>query len=511
MPSLRLAEFAISLSLASDLGLGHPLEMVLASCLLSQRLGELVGLSDEELHELYYLALLRHSGCTADAPVASSYFGDDLAVSPGFLANVDPSKPWTMLGFMWRNLLPDQSPLKRVGALPEVLPAFMQAVLAHCEVASQFAARLNLDQHLQQNLLHCSEAWNGSGIPGKLKGEGIPRTVRVLLVAEEAIYVHHFIGADVVVPALKQRGGKTLDPHIAQRFIASAEHLIERSQLGSPTIRHVVLSSEPKPYRMMTDEQLEAGAQAFADFADLKSPHLSGHSACVARLSAESAVRFGLTSSEASLIRRAGYIHNVGQVGVSSGILCKPAPLTETEWERVRLHPYLTGRIFSNSQILNEWGAIASSHHERLDGSGYHRSLPAPMLTPAMRILAAADVYQSMIESRAHRAAFTADQAAGELKRFALAGLLDGDAVNAVLSAAGHRTPEIRRPHVADLTEREIEVLRLVARGLTNRDIAAQLVISQKTVGNHLQNIYMKIGVSTRAAATYFAMQHSLL
>ncbi|MBI3241511.1 MAG: LuxR family transcriptional regulator [Chloroflexi bacterium] len=464
MPPLRLAEFAVALSLASDLGLGHPMEMVLASCLLSLRLGELLGLGDDELREVYYLALFRHAGCTADAPKAASFFGNDLAVSPGFLSNVDPTKPWTLLGFMWRNVLAEQPLVKRVTALPEVLPGFMQAILAHCEVAQLFAARLNLDQRLQQNLLVCNEAWNGSGIPGKLKGEAIPRTVRLLQVAEEAIYAHHFLNPKAVVETIRQRGGATLDPAIAERFCASAEHLIERSRLGSPTIREEVLAAEPGPRALLADSQLEAAAHA-----------------------------------------------DVGRVGVSSGIWCKPGPLAVTEWERVRLHPYYTQRILSQPQVLTEWGLIAASNRERLDGSGYHRNLPAAMLTPAMRILSAADVYQAMIETRPHRAAFTPEQAAAELKREVRAGGFDGDAVNAVLAAAGHATPEVRRQRVADLTEREIEVLRLVARGLSNRDIAQQLTVSPKTVGNHLQNIYSKIGVSTRAAATYFAMQHSLV
>jgi HD-GYP domain-containing protein (c-di-GMP phosphodiesterase class II) len=511
MPQLRLAEFAIALSLASDLGLGHPLEMVLASCLLSLRLGELLGLSDDELREVYYLALFRHAGCTADSPKAAAFFGDDLAVSPGFLSNVDPAKPWTMLGFMWRNVLAEQPLLKRVSALPEVLPGFMQAILAHCEVAQQFAARLNLDERLQKNLLACNEAWNGSGVPGKLKGEAIPRAVRVLLVAEEAIYLRHFLGADAVVPALKQRGGVTLDPVITRRFCASAEHLLERSQFGSPNIREAALSAEPGPRPRMSDEQLEAGAQALADFADLKAPHLTGHSAAVGRLAAGAARHFGLPESDLTLIRRAGYVHDAGGVGVSAGIWCKPGPLTDTEWERVRLHPYLTSRIFAPSPTLNQWGTVAASHHERLDGSGYHRNLPAAMLTPLMRILAAADSYQGMTEARPYRAALSAEQAADELKRDARAGRLDGEAVNAVLAAAGHRVSDIRHQRLADLTEREIEVLRLVARGLPNKDIAQQLTVSQKTVGNHLQSIYGKIGVSTRAAATYFAMQHHLV
>jgi DNA-binding NarL/FixJ family response regulator len=128
-----------------------------------------------------------------------------------------------------------------------------------------------------------------------------------------------------------------------------------------------------------------------------------------------------------------------------------------------------------------------------------------------MCLLAAAEAYRAMIETRPYRSALLPEQAADELKREARAGRLDGEAVHAVLAAAGHPTPEVRRQRVADLTEREIEVLRLVARGHTNPQIAQRLTIARKTVSRHLESIYSKLNVSTRAAATYFAMQHHLV
>lgn len=198
-------------------------------------------------------------------------------------------------------------------------------------------------------------------------------------------------------------------------------------------------------------------------------------------------------------------------MGVSAGVWCKAGPLSEADWERVRLHPYYTQRILAKPQALAELGVVAGAHHERLDGSGYHRNLSANLLTPVMCLLAVAEAYQAMLETRPHRAALSPEQAADELKREARAGRLDGEAVNAVLAATGHQTYKVRRQRVADLTEREIEVLRLVARGLPNRQIAQRLGVSPKTVDNHLQSIYSKIDVSTRAAATFFAMQHHLV
>jgi DNA-binding NarL/FixJ family response regulator len=83
--------------------------------------------------------------------------------------------------------------------------------------------------------------------------------------------------------------------------------------------------------------------------------------------------------------------------------------------------------------------------------------------------------------------------------------------VEAVLAAAGHERVGTRAPAPAGLSDRELEVLRLVARGLTNKEVAARLDISVKTAGHHVQHIFGKIGVTTRAAAGLFAMQNDLL
>jgi HD-GYP domain-containing protein (c-di-GMP phosphodiesterase class II) len=203
-------------------------------------------------------------------------------------------------------------------------------------------------------------------------------------------------------------------------------------------------------------------------------------------------------------------MHDIGRVGISASIWGKKGALTDAEWERVRLHPYYTERIFTRAESLALLGGLAAQHHERVDGSGYHHRLPGSSLAQISKLLAAADVYCAMTELRPHRPALSPDIAAEKLRREAKAGRLDSQAVDAVLNAAGHKV-EKRRGRSTDLSEREIEVLRLMARGLTNRQMASQLFIAEKTVGHHIQHIYNKIGVSTRAAATLFAVQNDLL
>jgi HD-GYP domain-containing protein (c-di-GMP phosphodiesterase class II) len=261
---------------------------------------------------------------------------------------------------------------------------------------------------------------------------------------------------------------------------------------------------------VLTGEPFDAALQAIANFVDLKSPYFLGHGRAVSELAAEAGARLGLSEADVRLLRRAGLVHGLGRLGVSNAILDKRGPLGAGEWERMRLQPYLTDRMLRQSEALGPVARIAVQHRERLDGSGYPRGLSGAGISREARVLAAADAYQSMREPRPHRPERSAEAAAVELRADVRAGLYDGDAVEAVLGAAGHRVPR-RREGPAGLTPREVDVLRLLARGLSNKEIAERLVISPKTVANHAEHIYAKIDASSRAAAGLFAMQQGLL
>jgi HD-GYP domain-containing protein (c-di-GMP phosphodiesterase class II) len=245
------------------------------------------------------------------------------------------------------------------------------------------------------------------------------------------------------------------------------------------------------------------------DFADLLSPFQSGHSAGVAKLAASAAERSGFGPAEVERVRQGAHLHDLGRVAVSPHIWQKPGPISAGEWEEVRLHPYHTERILSRSPFLASVSEIAANHHERLDGAGYHRGISAASLSPPARLLAAADAFHAMTEPRPHRGPLPAEQAAEELVREADAGRLDPDLVRAVVEAAGQPAPQVERP--AGLTEREAEVVGLLARGLQTKQMARALDISAKTADRHIQNAYRKMGVSSRAAAILFAMEHGLV
>ena len=306
----------------------------------------------------------------------------------------------------------------------------------------------------------------------------------------------------------RRHRGRQFDPAVVDLFCEHAADLLDGLDQASDW--DAILDTEPPLSRRVAGAGLDEVLEAMADLVDLKSPYLAGHSRGVANLAGEAARVSGQPADAVSTLRRAGLIHDLGRLGVSNAIWDKPGPLTQAESERVRLHPYLTDRMLARVSVLGPSREIAARHHERLDGSGYPRSLTAASLTPSDRVLAAADAYHAMTEPRPHRAPLDPGRAVRDLRAEVNAGRLDGTAVDAVLTAAGHRAPA-RHLQPGGLTAREVEVLGLLARGHSTKEIGRRLVVSPKTAANHVEHIYAKLGVSSRAAATLFATQHGLM
>ena len=298
----------------------------------------------------------------------------------------------------------------------------------------------------------------------------------------------------------------TLDPQVAACFVEDATKILALDEGASAW--EEVLALEPQPPLVLEAEPLDRALAAMGNFADLISPYLAGHSSGVAELAAAAASACGIDEAGLTAIRRAGLLHDLGRVAVHPRIWQKRGPLTADEWEQVRLHPYHTERVLSRSPFLSGLSSIAGAHHERLDGSGYHRGANGHGLASPARLLAAADAYHAMTEPRPHRDRLLPERAAAVAAEEGSAGRLDRDAVAAVLEAAGQRAPRLDRP--AGLTDREAEVVAMLARGLQTKQVARALGISVKTA-DHRPDAYRKIGVSSRAAATLFAMEHGLV
>jgi HD-GYP domain-containing protein (c-di-GMP phosphodiesterase class II) len=507
---LRLAELVAAFSLGTDLGLGQPMEHVLRAWRIAGRLGDEVGLGEADRAALYYVALLAWVGCVADAYEVSTWFGDDIAFRADSYEVDLAGLP--MLGFMLRHVGAGAPTLHRLRLATSLVATRGQAVqrglMSHCISTASLAAQLGLGRDVQEPLKEMFARWDGKGVPPDLSGDQIALSIRLFHVADivEVHYSQH--GIDAARQIANERRGTQFDPEIVDVFCRQAEQLLETEENDPDWI--ALIDAEPGLQAKLSESEVDTAFEAVADFTDLRSPFFAGHSRGVADLAAAAARELGLPEAEVVTTRRAGLLHDVGRHGIPATILDKPGPLTTAERERVRLHPYYTERMLARPPMLARLAGIAASHHERLDGTGYHRALNASSLSVPSRVLAAADEYHAMIEPRAYRSAMTAEDAAKELRRDVTAGRLDGDAVEAVLVAAGHARRK-RRSGPDGLTPREIEVLVLIARGASNRQVAQTLDITPKTVGTHIERIYTKIGASTRATATLFAVQHGLL
>jgi HD-GYP domain-containing protein (c-di-GMP phosphodiesterase class II) len=509
---IRATEVVGALSLATDLGTGQPLEHALRTAVLAVRLGELAGASAQELGDAHYVALLHSSGCTSDGHETASLFGDDILPRAAF-ALVDPGRQDEVLAFLREHVGGGRDPVTREAMLDHVLAEgpgpIRQTFAAHCEVAQRFAGWLGFGAGTRAALGFVFERWDGHGFPGAARGEAIPLAARLLHVARDVSVFLSAGGPSDARAVVERRSGTAYDPGLAELAARSFDELV--GALDETRMWKQALETEPSPRIWISGGQVDAAFTAIASFTDLKSPWLRGHSLGVAELAEAAAWRAGLSADVVTRLRRAALAHDLGRVGVSNAIWEKPGPLGFGEWERVRLHPHFTERAFALSAALAPIGVLAGSHHERLDGSGYHRGTRAPGLERDACILAAADCYQAMREQRPHRPALDPPAAEAELQREAKEGRLDPDAVDAVLAAAGHQVPARQRELPAGLTRRELDVLLALVAGQTNQEIAETLHISAKTVGHHVQHIYAKADVRSRAAATVWAFEHSLV
>jgi HD-GYP domain-containing protein (c-di-GMP phosphodiesterase class II) len=507
---VRLAELVAALSLGIDLGFGQPMEHVLRQCLIALRLAERIGLDEETRAVVYYTALLIDVGCHTDAHEQAKWFGDDIALKSD------------KYEYDFHGVRGAVAGMRRIGAGNPPLHRFRiglefaisghrdvdDMIAHHSALARMLGEQLELSDEVLDALSAAYEQWDGRGWPNGLKGEDVPLASRVAQISEFVEVAYRVGGPAAARELARKRGGKQFDPELARIVEDEADMLL--SGLDEVGTWDAVIQAEPALAVVLSGEQFDAALLAIANFVDLKSPYTLGHARAVADLVAEAGARLDMADDAVRTLRRAGLVHGLGRLGISNSIWDKRGPLGAGEWERVRFHPYLTERMLRQSAALAPLAAIAVQHRERLDGSGYPRGLSGGAISGSARLLGAADVYQAMREPRPHRPARPPEEAAAELRREVKAGRLDADAAEAVLGAAGHRVAR-RRGGPAGLTAREVDVLRLLARGMSNKEIAEALVITPKTVGNHVEHIYAKIGATSRAAAGLFAMRHGLL
>jgi HD-GYP domain-containing protein (c-di-GMP phosphodiesterase class II) len=430
---LRLAELVAAFSLATDLGLGQPMEHVLRSWVIAARLGDRMGVELDDRGDLFYVATLAWVGCVADTPEVAAWFGDDIAFRRDGLQVELAGLP--MLGLMLRHVGAGTPALHRIRLAASLVvtggKAIQRTLQTHCLTTAQMAERLGLGADVSSQLRQTFTRWDGRGVPGDIAGEEIALPMRLFHVAEAVELFHRTKGSEAAVEVALARRGKQFDPDIVDAFCSMATDV-----LGDPSIEpdwHRLIAEEPALQRRLTEAELDAALEAVADFTDLRSASRAGHSRGVADLAARAGSHAGFPAADVTTVRRAALLHDVGMHGIPATILDKPGPLSASDWERMRMHPYYAERMLARPAALARLGAVASLTRERCDGTGYHRGLTGVAIPKTARVLAAACAFRAMTEPRAHRPAMTAKQAATELRADVRAGHLDTDAVAAVL------------------------------------------------------------------------------
>ena len=494
-------EFGALLALAQDHAFAQPAGSQLRATVLGQRLASAADVDPAERATTWWTSALRFLGCTGHAFDMAVVFGDEIAMRAESM-QADFANPFDMMRLMVTHAGPGTSGVNRMRSVLAVLAGGKKAAEMNfrsaCEVADVLAKRLDLDEAVRASLATSFERWNGRGLPTGAKGEAIPRPMRIAQLSQELEVLARIEGIDRALEIIRRRRGKAYDPSLTDLVLSQAARWWEEVEPADPWDAALEVAPRTAP---LSDAAVHESLLVLADFSDLKSPWLGGHSRAVAALALDAC---GPAAEAAALV------HDLGRVAVPNTVWDKPGSLTRDERDRAEAHTLVTDQLLRRLPYTAEFADVACGAHERMDGSGYHRRIARAHLDDRQRIIAAADCYQAMTSDRPHRAALTREAAAAELRAMSADGRLDGEAVERVLVAAGHRRAA-RPPLPAGLTAREAEVLRLLALGLTVRQVADELVISAKTADHHVEHIYTKIGVSTRGAAALFAIEHDLV
>ena len=190
-------------------------------------------------------------------------------------------------------------------------------------------------------------------------------------------------GVEAALTVARERSGTQFDPDLVDAFCEQAPMVL--TELDDAPSWDAVIAAEPALAREIVGEELDLALEAIGEFAELKSPSIMGHVHAVRELVTEAATSFGLPDADAAQLRRVACVYDLGRLGVPNTVWDKPGPLTQSELERVRTHPYLSERMLAFAPSLAGLGRIAVQHHERLDGSGYPRGLSGEQIGHAAR------------------------------------------------------------------------------------------------------------------------------
>ncbi len=469
----------VAIAFIGDLSMGRATDQSPRTAWLAMALARAAACSDDVIAAVEIAALLRWSGCTANAAGFERILGDDVAGREAMMALTLPP-----LNADAQSQMPEMAQI-------------------HCEVAGDIARMLALGEPIETALRHTFERYDGSGLPGVLRGDAVPAAVYIVALASDLEILSRAHGLPRALQWIESRAGHVYPAALAALLLQhAADWLVQLDTFSTQgTLLPPALNATTQPVAL----------ELVADIADLKLPWLAGYSRQVATLAHTVALKLGLDETPAQQLYCAGLIHNIGRAALPNALWNIAGPLPYAAWERVRLVPYWTRRASQHTAALAAAADLASYAYERLDGSGYFRGLSGDTIPMERRILAAVAAWCALVSRRPWRAAHTPQEAAALLQTEALAGRLDVAVVDAVIAQATGQPGLQTRKTPGLLSERETDVLRRISLGESNKEVARALVISPSTVRTHMESIFRKLQCSTRAAATLKAFTLGVL
>ena len=374
--SVRVAELVATLSYAADLGLGQPLAHCMRQMVLSLRIADLAGASRRELEATYYLAAsMMNVYCHADAAEQARWFGDDITFKGDAFELLDMNTAQSV-AFIVRRVGSHGSRTARARRLAAFAVAGHRQVVSflttHSTLGAAFAEQIGLGDEVCNAIRQGYEQWDGKGYPNHLRGNGIVLPARIVQLASPIEIYSRRRGSDAAQAVARRRSGTQFDPDVVDLFCANAPAVLDG--LDDAADWDAVIDAEPTLSRRVAGAELDGVLEAMADLVDMKSPSLAGHSRGVANLARAAGQTAGLTHGEASILYRAGLVHDLGRLGVSNAVWDKPGPLTDAEFERSSAPP-LSHRAHAGPGEPRSGEASMRSARlcdttERLDGSG---------------------------------------------------------------------------------------------------------------------------------------------
>jgi HD-GYP domain-containing protein (c-di-GMP phosphodiesterase class II) len=434
-----VAEVFSALSFALDITEGHPFGHALRTCLIGMRIAARMGLTLADRRDLYYALMLKDVGCSSNAARVFELFGGDERIAKRDLRRVDWANYFKAARYALAHAAPGGSWFERacrVAGLAAAGPrAAAELVETRCQRGADIVTRLGFSPQVASALRSLEEHWDGHGHPRGLRGQEIPLLSRIMGLAQTMEVFAALEGPRTAIEVARERSERWFDPTLVKAAEDMGAELTHWCALDEHALQEAVRDCEPGDAALLAGHgTLDRIAEGFAAVVDAKSPYTATHSARVTEIACGIATEMGIGTAELDELRRAGLLHDLGKLSVPNSILDKPGPLTSEEWELVRLHPFFTQCVIERIRGFGSLALVAASHHERLDGRGYHRQLRGDQIPLGGRVLAVADMFEALTANRPYRPALPEETALKILENERAVGL-DADCLDALHAA----------------------------------------------------------------------------